>query len=295
MLMIQRLGALPLVIARGSGDGWTETLERLATGESTPAFALTERDAGSDPSGMKATATGDGEGWLIDGQKTWISNAREADILVVFAVTDPDAGSKGISAFVVDSHLPGIDIEPTAEKVGLRGMSAGTINFASVRVEGSALLGSEGQGLRIALKTLDASRLGVAAQATGLAQAALDAAAAFANSRSQFGKPLIALPGLAFPLAEHHARVAAGRALLFSAADHAEAASDDAGLLASMAKLVCSETAVSATQAAVHAHGAAGYEKGCDVDRFARDARVTTIYEGTSEIQRMVIARSLVA
>jgi alkylation response protein AidB-like acyl-CoA dehydrogenase len=206
MLMIQRLGALPLVLARGPEDGWIETIYHLAAGEWTPAFALTERDAGSDPSGMKATATRDGEGWLIDGQKTWISNALEADILLVFAVTDPCAGSKGISAFVVDSHLPGIDIEPTAEKVGLRGMSTGTITLASVRVDGSALLGSEGQGLRIALKALDISRLGVAAQATGLAQGALDAAAVFANSRSQFGKPLIALPGLAFPLAEHYAR-----------------------------------------------------------------------------------------
>jgi len=294
MLMIQRLGALPLVLTDLT-ERHEPVLDRLRSGEWTPCFALTERSAGSDPSQLKTQARRDADDWVIDGHKQWISNAPEADVVVVFAVTDPNDAARRISAFLVETDRPGLSVGPVHRTSGLRGMSVGQMAFDGVRVGPDALLGDQGDGLKLALRTLDLSRLGVAAQAIGLAKAALDSAASHARERRQFGKPLIAHAGLAFPLADRYAHITAARTLLIEAATRADRGAADAGLHASMAKLVASEAAVSTTQAAIQAHGAAGYDADSDVQRYARDARATTIYEGTSEIQRMVIARWLAA
>jgi alkylation response protein AidB-like acyl-CoA dehydrogenase len=291
LLMLQRLAALPIALA-GTPDQ-REFLPRLAAGELVGAFALTEAGAGSDASRLATRAVVDGDGWRIAGEKVWISNAPDADVFVVFAVTDPAAGARGVTAFIVPRDAHGVEVGPRDAKMGVRAAPTAAVRFDDVFVGADAVLGEPGRGLRLALGTLDLSRLGVAAQATGLAQGAIDAAIAHGHSRQQFGAPLWANQGFAFPLARLAAQTAAARELMLAACDRADAGDPQAGRYASMAKLVCSETAVAATQAAIHALGSAGYTQGALVDRLARDARVTTIYEGTSEVQLTVLARAL--
>lgn len=294
MLMIQRLGSLPVALA-GTDRQRRDLLPRLSTGEWTPAFALTEAEAGSDPSGMRTRATRFADGWRINGSKTWISNAPVADVVVVFAVTDPDAGTRGVTAFLVPAATPGLEATPVQTKVGVRAIPTSGIALKDVRVSEQAVIGVEGEGLKLALRTLAQSRLGVAAQAIGLGRGALEAAATHARTRTQFGRPLLGHQAVAHPLADQLAHLHAADALLVRACRAADDGDADAGSLAAMAKLVASERAVSATQTAVQILGAEGYRQGSIVERLARDARVTTIYEGTSEIQRELIARAQLA
>jgi alkylation response protein AidB-like acyl-CoA dehydrogenase len=293
MLMVQELGTLPIRLF-GSDELRQRFLPRCASGEWTPAFALSEPEAGSDPGGMLTRARRDGDEWVITGTKNWITNLGVADFYVVFAVTDPDAGhSQGITAFVVESDRPGFSVGKLEHKLGIRGSPTGQPIFDDVRVPAENLIGTEGQGFKVAMGTLDHSRLGVAAQALGIAQGATDYAAAYAQERRQFGKPIASFQAIAFKLADMETQCAAGRELLYKACAKVDRGDRDMGKYSAMAKLFCSDAAMSITVEAVQVLGGYGYVKEYPVERFMRDAKITQIYEGTNEIQRLVISRTL--
>ena len=293
MLMIQELGTLP-IRRYGTDELKQRFLPMCASGEWTPAFALSEPDAGSDPGGMRTKAVRDGDEWVIDGTKNWITNLGVADFYVVFAVTDPAAGhSRGISAFVVEADRPGFSVGKLEHKMGIRGSPTGQPIFDSVRVPASNLVGEVDEGFKVALGTLDHSRLGVAAQGLGLAQGATDYAAAYAKERQQFGKPIASFQGIQFKLADMETRTAAARELLYQACAKVDRGDADIGKYSAMAKLFCSDTAMAVTVEAVQVLGGYGYVSEYPVERMMRDAKITQIYEGTNEIQRLVIARAL--
>jgi len=293
ILMVQELGTLPIVLF-GSDELKQRFLPRCATGEWSPAFALSEPDAGSDPGGMRTRAVRDGDEWVIDGTKNWITNLGVADFYICFAVTNPDEGhSRGISAFVVESDREGFSVGKLEKKMGIRGSPTGQPIFDNVRVPAENLIGEENQGFKVAMGTLDRSRLGVAAQAVGLAQGATDYAAAYAQERKQFGKPIAAFQGIQFKLADMESQTAAARELLYRAASKIDAGDADMGKYSAMAKLIASDTAMRVTTEAVQVLGGYGYVSEYPVERMMRDAKITQIYEGTNEIQRLVIARTL--
>ena len=293
MLMIQELGTLPIKLF-GTEEQRRRFLPKCATGEWTPAFALSEPDAGSDPGGMRTHAVREGSDWVIDGTKNWITNLGIADFYVVFCVTDPEAGhSHGISAFIVEADRPGFSIGKLEHKMGIRGSPTGQPIFDGVRVPSENLVGAENQGFKVAMATLDRSRLGVAAQAVGIAQGATDYAAAYAQERRQFGRPIASFQGIQFKLAEMETRTAAGRELLYRACAKVDASEADVGKYSAMAKLFASDTAMWVTTEAVQVLGGYGYVSEYPVERMMRDAKITQIYEGTNEIQRLVIARTL--
>ena len=293
MLMVQELGTLPISLF-GSEELKQRFLPKCAAGEWTPAFALSEPEAGSDPGGMITRAVRDGDEWVINGTKNWITNLGIADFYVVFAVTDKEAGhSHGITAFVVEADRPGFSVGKLEHKLGIRGSPTGQPIFEDVRVPAENLIGKEGEGFKVAMGTLDHSRLGVAAQALGIAQGATDYAAAYARERRQFGKPIAAFQGIQFKLADMETQCAAGRELLYKACAKVDRDEPDMGKYSAMAKLFCSDTAMEVTVEAVQVLGGYGYVKEYPVERFMRDAKITQIYEGTNEIQRLVIARSM--
>jgi alkylation response protein AidB-like acyl-CoA dehydrogenase len=293
MLMIQELGTLPLKLF-GTDEQQQRFLPRCASGEWTPAFALSEPDAGSDPGGMHTRAHRDASEWVIDGTKNWITNLGVADFYIVFCVTDPEAGhSRGISAFVVEADRPGFSVGKLEHKMGIRGSPTGQPIFDGVRVPEENLIGAENEGFKVAMSTLDRSRLGVAAQAVGIAQGATDYAASYAKERRQFGKPISSFQGIQFKLADMESRTAAARELLYRACAKVDAGERDMGKYSSMAKLFASDTAMWVTTEAVQVLGGYGYVSEYPVERMMRDAKITQIYEGTNEIQRLVIARSL--
>jgi len=290
ILMIQELGTLPINLF-GSDELKQRFLPRCATGEWSPAFALSEPEAGSDPAGMKTTARRDGDEWVVNGTKNWITNLGVADFYVVFAVTDPE--TRRISAFVVEADRPGFSIGKLEHKLGIRGSPTGQPIFDDVRIPHANLIGAEGKGLSVALATLDHSRLGVAAQAVGIAQGATDYAAAYARDRRQFGQAIASFQGIQFKLADMETRTAAARELLYKACAKVDRGEDDLGKYSAMAKLFASDTAMAVTVEAVQVLGGYGYVSEYPVERYMRDAKITQIYEGTNEIQRLVIARSL--
>jgi alkylation response protein AidB-like acyl-CoA dehydrogenase len=293
ILMVQELGTLPIRLF-GSEELKARFLPRCATGEWSPAFALSEPEAGSDPGGMITRAVQDGEEWVIDGTKNWISNLGIADFYVVFAVTDREAGhARGITAFVVEADRPGFSVGKLEHKLGIRGSPTGQPIFDGVRVPAENVIGEVNQGFKVAMGTLDRSRLGVAAQALGIAQGAADYAAAYARERKQFGKPINAFQAIQFKLADMETQCAAGRELLYQACAKIDRGDPDVGKYSAMAKLFCSDTAMSVTVEAVQVLGGYGYVKEYPVERMLRDAKITQIYEGTNEIQRLVIARTL--
>jgi alkylation response protein AidB-like acyl-CoA dehydrogenase len=293
ILMIQELGSLPIKLF-GSEELKQRYLPRMASGEWSPAFALSEVEAGSDPGGMRTRAVRDGEDWIINGEKNWITNLGIADLFVLFAVTDPEQGhSHGISAFVVEAGWDGVSVGKLEHKMGIRGSPTGQPVFTDVRVPGGNLIGNEGEGFKVAMATLDRSRLGVAAQGLGIAQGATDYAAAYAKERRQFGKPIIGFQGIQFKLADMETRCAAARELLYKACAKVDRLEPDMGKYSAMAKLFCSDTAMAVTTEAVQVLGGYGYVKEYPVERMMRDAKITQIYEGTNEIQRLVIARTL--
>src|SRR5581483_11393458 len=293
ILMIQELGTLPIKLF-GSEELKERFLPRCATGEWSPAFALSEPEAGSDPGGMRTRAVKSDGGWVITGTKNWITNLGVADFYVVFAVTDPNAGhSRGISAFVVEADRPGFSVGKLEHKLGIRGSPTGQPIFEAVEVPDENLIGDVHQGFKVAMATLDRSRLGVAAQARGIAQGATDYAAAYAQERRQFGKPIAAFQGIQFKLADMESRTAAARELLYRACAKVDAGDRDMGKYSSMAKLFASDTAMWVTTEAVQVLGGYGYVNEYPVEHMMRDAKITQIYEGTNEIQRVVIARSM--
>ena len=293
ILMIQELGTLPIQLF-GSEELKQRFLPRCASGEWTPAFALSEPEAGSDPGGMITRAVRDGDEWVINGTKNWITNLGVADFYVVFAKTDPAAGrSRGITAFVVEADRPGFSVGKLEHKLGIKGSPTGQPIFDDVRVPAANLIGEEGRGMHVALGTLDHSRLGVAAQAVGIAQGATDHAAAYARDRRQFGQAIAEFQGIQFKLADMETRTAAARELLYRACSKIDRGEPDAGKYSAMAKLFASDTAMAVTTVAVRVLGGYGYVSEYPVERMMRDAKITQIYEGTNEIQRLVIARQL--
>jgi alkylation response protein AidB-like acyl-CoA dehydrogenase len=292
ILMVQELGTLPIKLF-GTPELQDRFLPRCATGEWSPAFALSEPEAGSDPGGMLTRAVQDGDEWVIDGTKNWITNLGIADFYVCFAVTDREAGhSRGITAFVVEADRPGFSVGKLEHKLGIRGSPTGQPIFG-VRVPAGNVIGEVNEGFKVAMSTLDRSRLGVAAQALGIAQGATDYAAAYARERRQFGKPINAFQAIQFKLADMETQCAAGRELLYQACAKVDRGAPDMGKYSAMAKLFCSDVAMQVTVEAVQVLGGYGYVKEYPVERMLRDAKITQIYEGTNEIQRLVIARTL--
>src|ERR1700759_5583203 len=293
ILMIQELGTLPIKLF-GSEELQNRFLPRCATGEWTPAFALSEPEAGSDPGGMITKAVKDGDEWIVTGTKNWISNLGIADFYIVFAKTDPSAGrSRGISAFVVEADRPGFSVGKLEHKLGIKGSPTGQPIFDDVRIPAENLIGEVNKGMNVALGTLDHSRLGVAAQAVGIAQGAIDHAVAYANQRKQFGQAISEFQGIQFKLADMETRTAAARELLYRACAKIARHEPDRGKYSAMSKLFASDTAMAVTVDAVQVLGGYGYVTEYPVERYLRDAKITQIYEGTNEIQRLVIARTL--
>jgi alkylation response protein AidB-like acyl-CoA dehydrogenase len=293
ILMIQELGTLPIKLF-GSQELRGRILPRCATGEWTPAFALSEPEAGSDPGGMRTRAVRSDGGWVINGTKNWITNLGVANFYVVFAVTDPAVGhSRGITAFVVEADRPGFSVGKLEHKLGIRGSPTGQPIFEEVWVPEANVVGEVGAGFKVAMATLDRSRLGVAAQALGIAQGATDYAAAYARERRQFGQPISSFQAIQFKLADMETQCAAGRELLYQACAKIDRSDAARSASAAMAKLFCSDVAMRVTVEAVQVLGGYGYVKDYPVERMMRDAKITQIYEGTNEIQRLVIARTL--
>ncbi len=293
ILMIQELGTLPIKLF-GSDELKDRFLPRCASGEWSPAFALSEPEAGSDPGGMITRAGRDGDEWVIDGTKNWITNLGIADFYICFAVTDRDAGhSRGITAFVVEADRPGFSVGKLEHKLGIRGSPTGQPIFDSVRVPQENVIGEVNRGFQVAMGTLDRSRLGVAAQALGIAQGATDYAVGYARERKQFGQPINSFQAIQFKLADMETQCAAGRELLYQACAKVDRGDPELGKYSAMAKLFCSDVAMSVTVEAVQVLGGYGYVKEYPVERMLRDAKITQIYEGTNEIQRLVIARTL--
>ncbi len=286
------LFAIPLLLA-GTEEQKQRWLPPVAAGEMLGAFALSEPEAGSDVAAMTTRARRDGGDWVLRGTKRWITNAGVAGAYVVFAVTDPGAGSRGISAFVVEAGDEGLGFGAPERKMGLRGSPTCEVTLDDVRVPADRLVGQEGHGLRIALGTLDRTRAVVAGQAVGIAQGALDAAVTYTKDRRQFGQPVAQFQGVQFMLADMETAVRASRLLAYAAAEAAEAGSADLSLAGAAAKCFASDTAMRVTTDAVQLLGGAGYTRDFPVERMMRDAKITQIYEGTNQIQRVVIGRAL--
>ena len=284
-----------MLLASGSEAQKERWLKPMARGEIIGAFALSEPESGSDASSLRCQAVLDGNDWLLSGTKSWVTSGTFAGVIMVMARTDTPAarrGSKGISCFIVTPDLPGFHVGKKEDKMGLRASPTVQLTLDGLRVPAANLLGDEGQGFTYAMRSLDNGRLGIAAQAIGIARAALDASLAYAAERKQFGHAIREFQAIQFKLADMGARIASGRALL-----HATAAAKDRGesttMHASMCKLLASETAMYVTTEAVQIFGGYGYVKDYPVEKYFRDAKITEIYEGTSEVQRMVIAREL--
>jgi alkylation response protein AidB-like acyl-CoA dehydrogenase len=290
ILMVQELGTLPIQ-RFGSPELQARFLPRCATGEWSPAFCLSEPDAGSDPAAMRTSAVLHGDEWVINGTKNWITNAGVADFYVVFAVTDRVA--RRFTAFVVEKEREGFSVPKYEHKLGIHGSPTGQPVFDDVRVPQENVIGEVGRGLGVALGTLERTRLGAAAQAVGIAQGALDYAVRYAKERVAFGKPIIELQGLQFKLADMQTKTAAARELLYKACALADRDDPQTALYSSMAKLFASDTAMEVTVEAVQVLGGYGYVNEYPVERMMRDAKITQIYEGTNEIQRLVIARAM--
>jgi alkylation response protein AidB-like acyl-CoA dehydrogenase len=286
-----------MILRYGSDEQKRRFLPGMARGELLGAFALSEPDAGSDAASLRTQARCDGDSWVLDGTKSWVTSGSHADVIIAMARTDVAErrrGSRGIGAFIVTPELPGFSVGKKEDKLGLRASPTVQLQFDELRVPAANLLGDPSSGFVYALQSLDNGRLGIAAQAVGIARAALDHAVRYAGQRQQFGRPIRDHQAIQFKLADMATRVHAARALLYQAA-----AAKDRGepitLYASMAKLAASEAAVAVTTEAVQVFGGYGYVKDFPVERLFRDAKVTEIYEGTSEIQRVVIARELYA
>lgn len=267
---------------------------KLASGEYLGAFCLTESSSGSDASALKTKAVKDGNEYIINGSKMFITNGGEADVYIVFASTNPGLRSKGITAFIVEKNTPGFIVGKDERKMGLHGSRTVQLSFENMRVPAENMLGSEGEGFKIAMANLDVGRIGIAAQAMGIAEAALDAAVIYARDRQQFGKPIAAQQGVAFKLADMATNVEAAKLLLYRAA-HLRQQGQKCSFEASTAKLFASRTAVETATEAIQVFGGYGYTEDYPVERYFRDAKITEIYEGTSEIQRIVISKSLLS
>ena len=295
ILAVQELGSLGIKLAgtQAQKERW---LPSLASGETLCAYALTEAGSGSDSAAMRTTARRDGDGYVLDGTKRFITNAGVAGLYTVFAKTDPDGGHSGISAFIVPSDAPGFEVTRLEPKMGISGSTTGELAFDGCRIPADNLLGEEGEGFRIAMRILDRSRPGVAAQGLGIAQGATDYALEYAKTRETMGKPIAEHQLIQAKLADMETECEAARGLLYRFGQMVDAGVDGPELTkaSAMAKLKCGDVAMAVTTEAVQILGGYGYIREYPVERFMRDAKITQIYEGTQEIQRLVIAREMV-
>ncbi|MGP4059193.1 acyl-CoA dehydrogenase [Halobacillus sp. H74] len=276
----------------GSEDQKKKYLTQLASGEKLGAYALSEPGAGSDVSSMRAQAKPNGDHYVLNGSKVWITNGGVADIYIVFAKTDPEQGSRGISAFIVEKDTPGFSTGKKEKKLGIRSSPTTELIFEDCKIPKENLLGEEGQGFKVAMMTLDGGRNGIAAQAVGIAQGALDESISYSKEREQFGKPIANLQGISFKIADMATEIEASRLLTYQAA-YLESEGLPYSKSSAMAKLFAGDTAMKVTTEAVQVHGGYGYTKDYPVERYMRDAKITQIYEGTQEIQRLVIGRMM--
>ncbi len=294
IVAVQELGALPILIG-GSHEQKLKYVPKLASGEWIGAYALTEAGSGSDAAGsMRTRAVKKGDKYILNGTKIWITHGGVADVVCVFAVTDPDKGPGGISAFIVEKDFPGFKVGKKEKKMGIRGSPTVELVFEECEVPAANLIGPEGEGFKVAMKVLDKSRPGIAAQALGIAAGALDYAANYAKERVAFGKPIGQQQGVGFMLADMKTEVEAARLLVYECARKCDENATDVGLWAAMCKLKAGDVAMSVTTDAVQILGGFGYSTEYPVERMMRDAKITQIYEGTQQIQRLVISRALV-
>jgi alkylation response protein AidB-like acyl-CoA dehydrogenase len=291
--IVQKLGALPILLA-GSGAQQDRYLPRLASGEWLAAFGLTEAAAGSDVAANRMRAVRNSDHYVLNGSKRFITHGSVANLITVFALTDPEAGGrKGMSAFIVEVPAPGFNAPRVEHKMGIRGSPTAELTFDGVEVPVENRIGEEGEGFRIAMATLDRSRLGIAAQAVGIAQGAIDASVSYAADRTQFGQRVADFQGIQWMLADMASQTEAARQLTYAAAARVDASVADLPYWTSSAKLVAGDTAMRVTTDAVQVLGGYGYITEYPVERMMRDAKITQLYEGTQQIQRLVIARQL--
>jgi alkylation response protein AidB-like acyl-CoA dehydrogenase len=291
---VNKLGSLPVQIA-GSQELKAKYLGLLATGAGGFSYCLSEPDAGSDAVGMKTRAVRDGDAWVLNGVKRWITNAGVSEFYTVMAVTDTSLRSKGISAFVVERSDPGVSFGAPEKKLGIKGSPTREVYLDNVRIPADLMIGAEGTGFETAMRTLDHTRVTIAAQAVGVAQGALDYALGYAKERQQFSKPIAEVQGLPFLLADMGMKVEAARQLTYAAAGRSERGDTDLTFFGAAAKCFASDVAMEVTTNAVQVLGGYGYTRDYPVERMMRDAKITQIYEGTNQVQRIVMARQLLA
>ena len=292
---VNKLGSMPILLS-GSDDLKRQVMPSIASGESLISYALSEREAGSDAAAMRTKAVADGDDWILDGTKSWITNAGVSDWYTVMAVTDFGVTAKkgsNISAFVVHSGDPGFEVGTKERKLGIKGSPTREIHFSHCRIPGDRIIGEPGTGFKTALATLDHTRPTIGAQAVGIAQGALDVAVGYVKERKQFGKRLAEFQALQFMIADAAMHIEAARTLVYQAAAATERGDANRGFLASAAKCLASDVAMQVTVDAVQLLGGAGYTRDFPVERMMRDAKITQIYEGTNQVQRLVMARSL--
>lgn len=287
------LGTFPIILF-GSDAQKKKYLPRIATGKSLAAFGLTEANAGSDAGGIRTTAVLDGDHYVLNGTKQWITNGGEAEIYCVVAITNKAKGPRGASAFIVEKGTPGFTFGKKENKMGIRASATRELVFQDCRIPKENLLAKEGMGFIVAMKTLDSSRPGVAAQALGIAAGALDEALAYSRQRRQFGKPICSFQGVQFMLADMATQVEASRTMIYAAARYIDGGAKDISKISAMCKLFASDTAMKVTTDAVQILGGYGYMKEYPVEKMMRDAKITQIYEGTNQIQREVIGLALI-
>jgi alkylation response protein AidB-like acyl-CoA dehydrogenase len=289
---VNKLGSQPVILA-GSEELKREVLPPLASGAAMFSYALSEREAGSDAAAMRTRAVRDGDSWVLNGTKCWITNAGVSTYYTVMAVTDPGQGAGGISAFVVHKDDPGFSVGAKERKLGIKGSPTCEIYFEDCTIPGHRIIGEPGTGFKTALRTLDHTRLAIGAQALGIAQGALDAAIGYIKQRHQFGRAIAEFQGIQFMVADMAMRVEAARQLVYAAAARAERNEPNLTFTSAAAKVFASDTAMAVTTDAVQLFGGYGYTRDFPVERMMRDAKITQIYEGTNQINRMVMARSL--
>lgn len=291
---VNKLGSLPVQLS-GSEELQAHYLGRLAAGDGGFSYCLSEPDAGSDAAGMKTRAVRDGDEWVLNGVKRWITNAGVSEYYTVMAVTDPEKRSRGISAFVVEKSDAGVSFGAPEKKLGIKGSPTREVYLDNVRIPADRMIGAEGTGFETAMKTLDHTRVTIAAQAVGIAQGALDYALGYAQERKQFGKPISDFQGLQFLLADMGMKVEAARQMTYAAAGKSERGDKDLTFFGAAAKCFASDVAMEVTTNAVQVLGGYGFTRDYPVERMMRDAKITQIYEGTNQVQRIVMARQLLA
>lgn len=289
---VNKLGTMGLIL-KGSDELKQQVLPSIASGEAMASYALSEREAGSDAASMKTRARKEGDNWVINGTKCWITNGGKSTWYTVMAVTDPEKGPNGISAFMVHKDDPGFTVGPLEKKLGIKGSPTAELYFEDCTIPGDRIIGEPGTGFKTALETLDHTRPTIGAQAVGIAQGALDKAIEYIKERKQFGKPISSFQGVEFMVADMAMKIEAARLMVYTSAARAERGEKNLGFISSASKCFASDVAMEVTTDAVQLFGGAGYTRDFPVERMMRDAKITQIYEGTNQIQRVVMSRAL--